>query len=77
MLGLFLLALFVWPGLLFFAFLVFFVAGRSGLPPRNDVSRLNLPRRLLGYFSFLLLILIITPLPHGWYENFGIHCPYV
>lgn len=49
----------------------------SLLPPRNDVSPLSLPRRFLGYFSFILLMLIITPFPHGWYERFGIHCPYV
>lgn len=77
MLGLFLLALFVWPGLLFFAILVFLIAGSTGMPPRDDVTPLSLPRTILGCLAFLLLLLIVIPLPHGLYESFGLHCPYV
>ena len=73
----FLLALFVWPGLLFFAILVFFLAGRTGVPPRNDVVPLSLSRRLLGYGAMVLLLLIALPLPHPLYESFGLHCPYL
>lgn len=77
MIALFLLALFVWPGLLFFAILVFLVASRRGLPPRNDVTSLDSTRRWLGYAVFVLLLLIVLPVPHAWYESFGLHCPYV
>lgn len=77
MLGLFLLALFVWPGLLFFAILVFFIAGRTGIPPRNDLEPIRGIRRALGYGAFALLLLIILPLPHALFTEFGLHCPYV
>ena len=77
MLGLFLLALFVWPGLLFFAILVFFVAGRTGIPPRNDLEPIHGFRRALGYGAFALLLLIVLPLPHALFTEFGLHCPYV
>jgi Zn-dependent protease len=77
MLGLFLLALFVWPGLLFFAILVFFVAGRTGIPPRNDLEPVRGFRRALGFGAFALLLLIVLPLPHALFTEFGLHCPYV
>ena len=25
----------------------------------------------------LSLLVIVLPLPHGWYEMFELHCPYV
>lgn len=75
--GLFLLALFVWPGLMFWAFIVFFIAGTHDAPAANDVTPVGFPRRLIGYFTFLLLLLIIIPVPRGLYEAIGIHCPYL
>jgi len=77
MVALFILALFVWPGLLFFAILVFLIAGRKGAPPQDDVTPLGNARRNLGYAVFVLLLVIVVPLPHGLYESFGLHCPYV
>jgi membrane-associated protease RseP (regulator of RpoE activity) len=74
---LFLLALFVWPGLMFWAFIVFFIAGTHDAPAANDVSRVGPARTALGYFTFLLLLLIIVPVPHALYETIGLHCPYV
>jgi len=74
---LFLLALLVWPGLLFFAVLVFLIAGRTGIPPRNDVDELSSGRKWLGYAGYVLLLLIVLPLPHAWYTSFGLHCPYL
>jgi membrane-associated protease RseP (regulator of RpoE activity) len=75
--ALFLLALFVWPGLMFWAFIVFFVAGTHDMPAANDVTPVGLPRRALGYFSFLLLLLIIVPVPHSLFEVAGVHSPYL
>jgi len=75
--SLFLLALFVWPGLMFWAFIVFFIAGTRDAPAANDVTPVGLPRRALGYFTFLLLLLIIVPVPHSLYEVIGVHSPYL
>jgi membrane-associated protease RseP (regulator of RpoE activity) len=74
--SLLLLALFVWPGLLTFAILVFFLAGRS-VPPLNDLVPISPGRRRLGYVTFLILALILVPLPHSLMSQAGIHCPYV
>ena len=74
---LFLLALFVWPGLMFWAFIVYFIAGTHDSPAANDVAPVGLPRRLLGYFTFLLLLLILVPVPQSLYEAIGTHCPYL
>lgn len=75
--ALFFLALFVWPGLMFWAFIVFFIAGTHDAPAANDVSAVDFPRRALGCFAFLLLLLIIVPVPHSLYEEIGVHCPYL
>ncbi|HEX3717772.1 MAG TPA: site-2 protease family protein [Verrucomicrobiae bacterium] len=77
MASLFLLALFVWPGLMFWAFIVYFIAGTHDSPAANDVTPVDFPRLVLGYFSFLLLLVIIVPVPRSLYEAIGIHCPYL
>ena len=74
---LFLLALFVWPGLMVWAFLVFFIAGTRDAPAANDLTPVGPSRRALGYFTFLLLLLIIVPVPHSLYEAISVHCPYL
>jgi membrane-associated protease RseP (regulator of RpoE activity) len=74
---LFLLALYVWPGLLLWAFIVFFIAGTHDAPAANDVTPVDLGRRLLGYFAFVLLLLIIVPVPHLLHESIGVHGPYL
>ncbi|HUA64365.1 MAG TPA: site-2 protease family protein [Alphaproteobacteria bacterium] len=74
---LFLLALFVWPGLMFWAFIVFFIAGTRDAPAANDVTPVGFPRKALGYFTFFLLLLIILPVPHSLYETIGLHSPYL
>jgi len=71
------LALFVWPGLMFWALIVFFVAGTRDAPAANDLTPVGPPRRALGYFTFLLFLLIITPVPHSLYEAISVHCPYL
>jgi hypothetical protein len=75
--SLFLLALFVWPGLMFWAMIVFFMAGTHDAPAANDVTPLDLPRRVLGYFAFLLLVSIIVPVPHSLSQAIGVHSPYL
>ena len=77
MASLFLLALFVWPGLMFWAFIVFFIAGTRDAPAANDLTPVGPPRKALGYFTFLLLLLIIVPVPHALYETISLHCPYL
>jgi membrane-associated protease RseP (regulator of RpoE activity) len=74
--SLFLLALFVWPGLMMWAVLVFFLAGRP-TPPLNDVTDLNPVRKAIGYLSFAILAAILLPLPHAFWSRVGIHCPYL
>ncbi|MDR3401698.1 MAG: site-2 protease family protein [Chthoniobacter sp.] len=75
--GLFFLALFVWPGLMLWAFIVFFIAGTRDAPAQNDVTPVGLPRKALGYFTFLILLLIIVPVPPALYETIRLHSPYL
>lgn len=76
MFSLLLLAIFVWPGLLMWAFIVFFIAGR-GTPPLNDVSRIGRSRLLLGAFAFLILALILIPMPENLPRMGSLRCPYL
>lgn len=71
------LGLFVWSGLLTWALIVYFIAGGKGLPPLNDVSRMGVARQAIGAFAFVLLFLILAPVPHALYNALGIHCPYL
>ncbi len=72
--SLFLLAIFVWPGLLFWAILVFFIAGR-GTPPLDDITPISTTRQWVGYGTFLILALILVPLPQAFWDTAGIYCP--
>ncbi|MEW5976350.1 MAG: site-2 protease family protein [Acidobacteriota bacterium] len=74
--SLFLLALFVWPGLMMWAIIVFFIAGK-GAPPLDDMTPLTPRRRWLGYATFGILGLILAPLPHSLWSAARIHCPYL
>jgi hypothetical protein len=74
--SIFLLAIFVWPGLLMWAIIVFFIAG-IGASPLEDVTPLTPWRRRLGYVTFAILIGILLPLPHALWQTAGIHCPYL
>jgi membrane-associated protease RseP (regulator of RpoE activity) len=73
--SLFLLAIFAWPGLLMWAIIVFFIAGR-GASPVEDVTPISFGQRSLGYLTFAILITILLPLPHALWRAAGIHCPY-
>lgn len=71
-----LLGLFVWPGLLTWALIIFFIAGR-GAPPLDDLTPLTPARRALGFVAFAILALILTPLPQTLWGGSGVHCPYM
>ncbi|MGH3088153.1 MAG: site-2 protease family protein, partial [Rubrobacteraceae bacterium] len=58
------------------AVLVFFVVGARGDLPLDDVTPLTPGRRWLGYTTFLILALILIPLPHSLWPPAGIQCPY-
>lgn len=77
MFALFGLGVFVWSGLLFWAFIVFFIAGRKGLPPLNDLTPLSLPRLAVGWLAIAILAAILIPVPHSLFESLGIRCPYL
>ena len=74
--SLFLLAIFVWPGLMLWAIIVFFIAGR-GVPPLNDITPVSKGRRWIGYATFLILAMILIPLPHAFWRAAEIYCPYL
>lgn len=74
--SLLLLGLFVWPGLLMWALVVFFIAGR-GAPPLNDLSPVAPARKWLGAFAFTVLVLILMPVPHAFVDELGVRCPYM
>lgn len=75
--ALFALGIFVWSGLLMWAFIVYLIAGQKGLPPLDNVTPLDGRRRALGIFAFVLLAAILLPVPHALYSALGIHCPYL
>ncbi|MGZ4964000.1 MAG: site-2 protease family protein [Limisphaerales bacterium] len=66
---LFVLAL-IEPQYLFWALIVFFVARRVS-PPMNDVTRINAGRMWLGALAFLILALIIIPMPEALWNYFN------
>ncbi|HMN42187.1 MAG TPA: site-2 protease family protein, partial [Phycisphaerales bacterium] len=71
------LGIFVWSGLLFWAFIAFFVAGRKGLPPLNDIDRLGPGRLAAGWLAFGILAAILMPVPHALLETLCSKCPYL
>lgn len=75
--ALFGLGIFVWSGLLFWAFIVWFIAGRKGIPPLNDITPLSTGRLALGWFALAILAAILVPVPHELFESLGIQCPYL
>ena len=62
-----LLAVFVFPALMLWAIIVFFLARRAS-PPLNDITPLGRGRTLLGCFTFAILAMILIPFPQGWWK---------
>jgi membrane-associated protease RseP (regulator of RpoE activity) len=60
-----LLGLFVWPALLTWALIVFFIAGR-GTPPLNDITPITRGRFWLGCLAFAILVLVLVPMPSAF-----------
>jgi len=75
--GMFLLGVFVWQGLLTWAIIVYFIAGTKSAPPLDDVTALGKQRVAIGAFAFVILFLILTPVPHALYSSLGFECPYI
>ena len=71
------LGIFVWTGWLAWALIVFFLSGFKAMPPIDDVTELDRKRVALGAFAFVLLFLILSPMPHAFQKTLGLHCPYV
>jgi membrane-associated protease RseP (regulator of RpoE activity) len=57
-----LVAVFFRPGLMMWAILVFFLAGRP-IPPLDDLTPITRARMALGVFAFLILAAILAPVP--------------
>lgn len=74
---LFALGVFVWSGLLMWAFIIYFVAGRKGFTALDNITPLDGGRRALGVVAFVLLLVILLPVPHALWHGLGIHCPYL
>jgi membrane-associated protease RseP (regulator of RpoE activity) len=57
------LGFFVWPGLLTWALLIALIAGFSHMPALDDVTPPDRRRFALGALAFVLLALILLPVP--------------
>ena len=71
------LGIFYWSGWLTWAIVIFFLTGFKHEPALNEVIELNVGRRLLGALAFLLLVLIMAPVPHQFMQVLGLACPYI
>jgi Zn-dependent protease len=71
------LGIFYWSGWLTWAIVIFFLTGFKHEPALNEVIELNVGRRLLGAFAFLLLVLIMAPIPYQFMQVLGLVCPYI
>jgi len=71
------LGIFVWSGWFMWAIIVYFLSGFKSMPPANDITDVDRRRVIIGAVTFVLLFLIISPLPHVFYKSLGLHCPYV
>ena len=62
--------------LMMWALIVFLIAGR-GAPPLNDLTPLSWGRRALGFFTLLILVLILAPMPHSLWDSANQSYPYL
>ena len=51
-----------WSGWLFWAVILYFII-KIGHPPINDDSELDFKRKIVGYFSFFILVISFSPTP--------------
>jgi len=71
------LGAFVWSGWLTWAFLIFFLGGVKHQPALNELPSPGPARRAVGAIAFILLFLIMAPVPHQLMAALGIRCPYI
>lgn len=71
------LGIFYWSGWLTWAVLIFFLGGVKHEPALNEVPAPGWKRRAIGALAFLLLFLIMAPVPHRFMSAVGIVCPYL
>ncbi len=71
------LGIFYWSGWLTWAILIFFLGGAKHEPALNELPAPEWPRRALGALAFVLLFLIMAPVPHRFLTALGIACPYL
>jgi hypothetical protein len=70
------LGLFVWRGLLTWAIIVALIAGFSHQQALDDVTPPDGKRLAVGAFAFVLLLLILLPVP-GAPRRGMVNCPYM
>ena len=71
------LGIFYWSGWLTWAILIFFLGGVKHDPALNELAAPGWQRRAIGAFAFVLLFLIMAPVPHRFMTALGIICPYL
>jgi len=71
------LGVFVWSGWLTWAFLIFFLSGVEHQPALNELPSPGPARRMVGAIAFVLLFVIMAPVPHSFMAALGISCPYI
>jgi membrane-associated protease RseP (regulator of RpoE activity) len=71
------LGIFYWSGWLTWAILIFFLGGVKHEPALNELPVPGWQRRAIGALAFVLLFLIMAPVPHRFMTALGILCPYV
>lgn len=71
------LGVFYWSGWLTWAILIFFLGGAKHDPALNELPEPGSGRRSVGALAFVLLFLIMAPVPHRFMTALGILCPYL
>ena len=71
------LGIFYWSGWLNWALIVFFLGGVKHQPALNELPIPGWRRSAIGAFAFILLFLIMAPVPHRFMSVVGLKCPYL
>jgi len=71
------LGIFYWSGWLTWAILIFLLGGVKHEPALNELPLPGWQRRAIGALAFVLLFLIMAPVPHRFMTALGILCPYL
>jgi Zn-dependent protease len=72
----FILTLFLWPGLLMWMIILFLIAAHT-TPPLNDITSLGSGRFILGILAFFILSVILLPLPRSLWQYLQINQPFL